>query len=135
MNDLSEIKKQCQMIIQKAIRSLAAAQRNMDAGDYDFASSRAYYTAFYALQAVLLTKNLSFAKHSGVISAFNQYFVKTGVFPKKFSKLLTRLFRERQVGDYDFDISITKNDTQEDIEAAETILNAISKYLADKKFI
>lgn len=82
-------------------RSINTAKRNLEEGDYDFASSRAYYAAFYAFQAILLSKNLSFSKHSGVISAFNQYFVKTMLFPKHFSKLISRLFRERQIGDYD----------------------------------
>ncbi len=79
---------------------------------YDFASSRAYYAAFYAMQAILLTKDLSFSKHSGVIAAFNRQFIKTGVFPKEFSKLISRLFRERQTGDYEFDL-ITENEKGE----------------------
>ena len=80
------LKIQCQKIIRKAFRSLITARRNIDEDDYDFGSSRAYYAAFYAVQAAILTKNMSFSKHSGVISAFNQHFVKTGLFPKEFSK-------------------------------------------------
>jgi len=30
-----------------------------------------------------------------------------GIFPKDFSKRIARLFRERQIGDYEFDISIS----------------------------
>jgi uncharacterized protein (UPF0332 family) len=48
MNELPELMKQIQLIIQKAARSLNASQRNLKEGDYDFASSRAYYVAFYA---------------------------------------------------------------------------------------
>jgi len=47
------------------------------------------------------------------------------------SKMMSRLFRERQIGDYDFGTSITEHDAQEDIASAETIVNAISKYLLD----
>lgn len=115
MTELPGLKKQLQLIVQKAVRSINVAQRNINEGDYDFGSSRAYYAALYAMQAILLTKDLSFSKHSAVISAFNQHFVKTKVFPKGFSRLISRLFRERQIGDYDFDLSITESDAQGDI--------------------
>ena len=97
------------LIMDKAIRALASAERQHSDGDYDFASSRAYHVVFYVLEGVLLTKSLSFSKHSGVISAFNLHFVKTGVFPKEFSGLIARLFRERQMADYVFELSISIN--------------------------
>lgn len=131
MNNLSEY----ELMVRKAIRSIDAARRNFDERDYDFASSRAYYAAFYVMQAALLTKGLSFSKHSAVISAFNQHFIKTGVFPKIFSKLISRLFRERQIGDYDFYPSITKEDARENIEAAETIVKEVKNYLNEKKLL
>ena len=68
MSQDNVLKKQMQGMMQKAERSIVAAKRHMQNGDYDFASSRAYYAAFYAIEAILLTKNLAFSKHSGVIS-------------------------------------------------------------------
>ncbi len=106
----------------------------MEEGDYDFASSRAYYAAFYAMEAVLLTKELSYSKHAGVISAFNQHFVKTNTFPKEFSKSISRLFRERQTGDYDFGLSIDEKDAKEDVRTAERIINAIAQYLEQEGY-
>ena len=72
MNNHKQLREQLQLMIGKVFRSIAAAHRNIEEGDYDFASSRAYYAAFYAMEAVLLTKELSYSKHAGVISAFNQ---------------------------------------------------------------
>ena len=129
MIDQAELAIQLQLIIQKANRSIAAAHRHIQEGDYDFASSRAYYTVFYALQATLLTKNLSFSKHAGVISGFNQHFVKTAIFPKEFSKFISRLFRHRQTGDYEFDLSIDVEDARQDIQTAEKMLQSIEVYL------
>ncbi|MBU1599651.1 HEPN domain-containing protein [bacterium] len=37
------------------------------------------YAIFSAARALLATKDLDSSKHSGVISLFNQHFVKTGV--------------------------------------------------------
>lgn len=129
MNNRQQLRDQLQLMIGKAFRSIAAAHRNVQEGDYDFASSRAYYAAFYAMEAVLLTKELSYSKHAGVISAFNQHFVKTDIFPKEFSKSISRLFRERQTGDYDFDLSIDEKDAKEDARIAEKIVNTIIQYL------
>jgi len=129
------IQEQLELIMKKARRSLDAAKRNFDAEDYDFASSRAYYAAFYAVEGILVTKELSFSKHSAVISAFNQHFVKTGGFPKELGKLLARLFRQRQLGDYAFDMAISREDAQRDLDDAKKIIEAIEAYLKQEKFI
>ncbi len=134
MNNHKQLSDQLQLMIRKAFRSIAAARRNIEEGDYDFASSRAYYAAFYAMEAILLTKELSYSKHAGVISAFNQHFVKTDIFPKEFSKSISRLFRERQTGDYDFHLSIDEKDAKEDARIAEEMVNAIAQYLEQKGY-
>ena len=130
MNALSGISEIYLPIIQKAFRSLETAKRDAENEDYDFASSRAYYAVFYAIEAVLLTKSLSFSKHSAVISGFNQHFIKSGIFPKEFSKMISRLFRERQIGDYDFEMSINQEGAQQDIVFAEKIVTTITNYLS-----
>ena len=122
-------KKNARGLLAKATRSLAAARKHMQDADYDFACSRAYYAVFYAIEALLLTKNLTFSKHTAVISAFNEHFLKTGEFPKEFSKLVTRLFRNRQIGDYEFDVSIEKHQAEEDISSAQQIVESVQKYL------
>ena len=71
MNAANLLSAQLAQMLQKAHRSLRAAPYNIHEGDYDFASSRAYYAAFYAIEAILITKNLSLSKHAGVIAAFN----------------------------------------------------------------
>jgi len=128
------LNQQLDLMMNKSRRALASAQRQLDAGDYDFAISRTYYAVFYALEAVLLTKDLSFSKHSGVISSFNRYFVRSGTFPKEFSALLTRLFRDRQMADYEFDLSLSEEETRNAIESSLTILKAIKTYLGSQGF-
>lgn len=63
--------------LERAERSLEAARQLALNGHYDFAASRAYYAAFYAATALLLHKGLEFSKHSGVIAAIHQRFVRT----------------------------------------------------------
>jgi uncharacterized protein (UPF0332 family) len=135
MNNDELLRDQLKTMIEKANRSVASAKRQIEDGDYDFASSRAYYAAFYAMEAILLTKHFVFSKHSAVISAFNQHFIKTSIFSKEFSKLITRLFRERQIGDYEFDLSIGEEEAKEDLKIAERITSAIINYLIKEGYI
>lgn len=135
MKSEDDLNAQIKDMIKKANRSLNASKQHIESGDYDFASSRAYYTVFYAMEATLLTKNLSFSKHGGVIASFNQHFVKIGIFPKEFSKWVARLFRERQTGDYLFELSIEKKDADEDVNISEQILTAIEEHLKSEKFL
>jgi uncharacterized protein (UPF0332 family) len=129
------LKEQLQMMMQKATRSVSAARRLVKEGDYDFGSSRAYYAAFYAMEAILLTKNLSFSKHSAVIGSFNQHFLKTAIFPKEFSRLISRLFRQRHLGDYEFELSIGKDEALENLNYAERIIKNIASFLIEKGFL
>lgn len=71
--DRQVLHRQLVLMLNKATRALSSAQRQLEAEDYDFASSRAYYAVFYSLEAILLTKGLSFSKHSGAINAFNRH--------------------------------------------------------------
>ncbi len=66
------MKEEVEKLIKKGHRSLEVAKEIFNDGHYDFAVSRAYYAVFYLAEAALLSKGLSFSKHSGVIAAFNQ---------------------------------------------------------------
>ena len=116
-------------IILKADRAINSAKKDLDDGDYDFATSRAYYSVFYMLEAVLLTKDLSFSKHSAVISAFNRHFVKEGIFPKYFSKYIKKLMKDRETGDYSFFEAINREEARENIKMAEELVETLKKHL------
>jgi uncharacterized protein (UPF0332 family) len=74
--------------------------RELSARHPNAAVSRAYYAMFHAAEAILLTKNMKFQKHSAVISAFNREFVKTGALPAPMTKWLQKGFIYRTQGDY-----------------------------------
>ena len=56
-------------LVEKAKKYLKSAEILLKEGDYE-SSVKTYYAMFYCAQAMLLTKNLSFSSHKGVISAF-----------------------------------------------------------------
>lgn len=118
-------------MIKKSSRSLQASRLLFEHNNFEAASSTAYYAVFHILQAVLLTKNLFFAKHSGVISAFSKYFIKEGGFPKDFGRKIKDLRKDREIGDYDYFCHISSEQAAADLKNAEEITKAIKKYLLD----
>lgn len=81
--------------IERAEQSVGAARELASGGYCDFAASRAYYAAFYAATAVLLSEGLELNKHSAVIASIHQRFVKTGKLDKEHGKTLNWLFELR----------------------------------------
>jgi len=55
---------------------------------------------FYSVNGLLLSKNLSSSKHSGIRSLFNKEFVNKGLIDKKLGKFYSKMFAERQECDY-----------------------------------
>lgn len=127
-NDPALIKKLGTMMA-KARKSFVLAQEHHAKGLYDEAASRAYYAVFHAMQAVLLTKELAFSKHSGVKEGFNREFIHAGTFPKEFHAIMERLFRDRNIGDYSYDKSVDAEESERDIRDAEKVLKAIAGHL------
>ena len=95
-------------------RDLDAARSNLNAGYYHIVVSRSYYAMFYAANALLSSKDITRSKHSGVLSAFGEFFVKTGLIETQYAKMFGNAFTARLVSDYDV-ITTTDKSTAEDI--------------------
>src|SRR3972149_6614087 len=111
--------------LQRAEHSLQAARQLASGGYDDFAASRAYYAAFYAALAVLLSEGLEVSKHSAVIASIHQRYVKTGKLEKEQGKSLNWLFELRGVGDYGGTTHVSAEEVKQAIEAAEKFLESI----------
>ncbi|MFA6471802.1 MAG: HEPN domain-containing protein [Candidatus Latescibacterota bacterium] len=116
-------------MLAKARDKIDTARIMLENGKFDDVVSRSYYAVFHTISAALYSKGLSFSTHSQVIGAFNREFVKNGVFPPSFTKMIKLMFNERQTGDYDFDSWIDEQTARESLENAETIVAGIEKYL------
>ena len=94
--------KEIKSLMKRAEKYLRSAKMLLEEGDYESSVSRTYYAMFYSAQAILLTKNVSFSSHKGVISAFGEHFIKTDILPKEMGRELNRAFEKRQIGDYEY---------------------------------
>lgn len=112
-----------------AKRMLEAAQLMLDNDFYASAVNRAYYAVFYAANALLATKRMARNKHSGVISAFRQYFVKTGLIANEHSDAYGKLMDHRHGGDYDLVPLVDEAQVRDDLEDARKFVEHVQEWL------
>jgi uncharacterized protein (UPF0332 family) len=127
--------REIESLIKRAAKYLKTAESLLKEGDYESSVSRTYYAMFYCAQAALLTISLSFSSHAGVISAFGEHFVKTGLFPKKMSKELNRAFEKRQISDYSHTFTISEEESSQMLANGREFLEEVVQHLKKKKMI
>ena len=84
---------------------------------------------FYAVEALLLSRDLSFSKHSAVISAFGKDYIKTGVFEARFHRYIMDAFDLRNAGDYGSMHAVNSEKAQQTINEARELYGVINQYL------
>lgn len=127
--------REIESLIKRAAKYLKTAESLLEEGDYESSVSRTYYAMFYCAQAALLTISLSFSSHAGVISAFGEHFVKTGIFPKKMSKELNRAFEKRQISDYSHTFIISEQESSQMLANGKEFVEEIVQHLKKQKMI
>ncbi len=111
--------------LERARESLEEAKLLFDRGHINTYVNRLYYACFYAVSAMLLTKGLSSAKHSGIRSFFHQNFVKTGRLDKSLGQIYDKLYDNRQKSDYADLINFEAHEVNEWYDEAEKIVQKI----------
>lgn len=100
-------------LIEKAHLAIAAAERELQAGDVGLASNRVYYACFYAASAVLLKEGKQFVKHSGLRAALHRHLTATGRLSREMARFFDKAFAERQEADYnaliEMDAAVVEN--------------------------
>lgn len=119
-------------MLARAADKLTVAQLLLENSAWEDAASRAYYAAFHAISALLFASGKSYSSHAQLIGAFNRDFVKTQVFQRDFTAILTRLFEDRQSGDHDVFAAITEQEARRDVDDAQRIVESIQQYLANE---
>ena len=99
---------------------------------YKAANNRAYYAIFHAIRSVLALEPIDFKKHKDVIAYFNQYYVKTGKFPKQMGRRIARANQVREDSDYDDAFVVDSNNTMVQIETAKELLKLVEEYINSK---
>lgn len=128
------MREKIEALIKRADGGLESAKLLVNNGYNDASVSRSYYAMFYAAEAVLLTKNLKFSSHKGVISLFGQFFIKTGIFSPELSRDLSKAFDERLTVDYSFKSEITQEIAESAIVRGENFIGRMKAYLLEEGY-
>ena len=94
--------------------------------------NRLYYSVYYAVIALLLSKNLKPTTYRGAKSNFTQYFIKEGIIPIELGKIYSQLFTWRQKGDYDDLFDFDKEKVEPYFKPVKQILELIENGLKEK---
>lgn len=86
--------------LDRAKETLEDAQLLIESKRWNSAINRLYYSAFYAVIALLLNENHKTTTHNGVKSIFSEQFIKKNIISQEFGKRYSQLFTWRQKGDY-----------------------------------
>ena len=115
--------------LERAKASLQAAKVLLASDLLDDATSRAYYGAFHAATALLLSRDLSIGRQAGVLRAISLNFVKTGSLPKAYGRDLSWLAELRQIADYGEMRHVTTEEAERAIQATEQFLHQVQEIL------
>jgi uncharacterized protein (UPF0332 family) len=118
-----------QSYLAKARDKSRVARELCDRGDWDDSISRAYYAAFHAAQAALLTEGQRPDTHRGVVVLFALLLVKTGKLDRRWGKFLANLKDDREASDYDPLSYLDEATARRAVIEAEEFVAAIEQYV------
>jgi uncharacterized protein (UPF0332 family) len=121
--------------MQTAREMLGVARENLNNHHNNSACNRSYYAVFYAASALLYSKGMTYGKHSAVLAAFRQHFIKTGEFDKKWSESYEFIMDSRHSADYDLYDTLDREDTLIVLRKAEEFVEEVTKWLQKQNLL
>ena len=115
-------------LLARSRTELDASRVLASAGLVDQAISRAYYGAFYAAEAALMSLGETRSKHSGVVAAIGRLVVREGGFEERLGGELRRLFELRNVADYSW-LDTPGQASDEPIAAAQRFVEGVERWI------
>lgn len=113
----------------RAYETFDDAQLLADNNKWNSAINRLYYAAFYAVSALIISKNFDSHTHNGVKTKFSELFIKTGKMDKEQGKIYSQLFTWRQKGDYDDLFDFDRETVFPYIEKVKTLIGEVAKLI------
>ncbi|WP_370860609.1 HEPN domain-containing protein [Parabacteroides faecis] len=117
--------------LQNAKDTLQEITVHIEHGFWNTATNRMYYACYYAVAALLLKKGISVKTHSGVRQAFGKEFVASGQVSKEQARFFSILYDNRQTGDYDDYIMMTRDKVEELYPQAIVFIDSLEKLILE----
>ena len=119
----------------RAKEELQTAELLLRNADFRSSINRSYYSIFHAIRAVNALDGFDSSKHSGVISHFNQEYVKTGLFEKEVSKIIRNASELREQADYEDFYEASQEEAVDVFEQATRFISVVEVYLREKAIL
>jgi uncharacterized protein (UPF0332 family) len=123
------------LYMKNAQEMLDVAEELFRNNHYNSVCNRAYYGIFYAASALLYSKGKSYGKHSAVLAAFRQYFIKTGELDKKWSDDYEFIMDSRHTADYVLYDTLEKEDVVIVLAKANEFVEEVKKWLLERDLL
>lgn len=118
--------------LEKVDKTWMQIDTQIQAGLWDMAANRLYYSLFHAVSALLIFDHHEVGTHRGAVNKFSLFYVKTGIFTKDDGRLYSRLQQLREDGDYNCSIDVEQEEVEEKIESTRQLIEKIKQYIAEK---
>lgn len=115
--------------LENALSTLEIARFCMEKKHYRDSINRCYYSAFYAVKAVLALERIDFKRHKDVVGYFNKQYVAIDIFSKDLGKKLGNLQQLREKSDYNDFYIASVGEAEEQMQATEYIVESVIDYL------
>jgi uncharacterized protein len=115
--------------IQRAYETLDEALLLFTAGHLNTYVNRLYYAGFYALYALLLTKNISTSKHTHLRSLLHRDYVKSGLISVDMGRHFDLLFDSRQEGDYADFVTFNKDEVEPWLDRTKSFVTHVEQMI------
>lgn len=115
--------------IQRAFETLNEAELLLSGMFTVGVVNRIYYACFYAVSALLASEGHSSSKHSGVMSLFDQHWVKPGRVTREIGAFYHLIFERRHKGDYEDGIFFDRKDVEGWLAEARSLVEFVADWL------
>ena len=119
----------------RAKEELSTAELLLHNTNFRSSINRSYYAIFHAIRAINALDGFDSSKHSGVISHFNQEYVRTGIFQKEASKIIRNASELREQADYEDFYEATQEEASDVFDQASLFIATVEKYLRDQSIL
>jgi uncharacterized protein (UPF0332 family) len=128
-------RREVRLYIRNAHEMLEVAALNLSEDFHGSAVNRAYYAIFYAANALLVTQGLARSKHSGVIAAFRERFVRTGLIEVEYSDVYGRVMENRHVSDYEIEVPVERQVAAKALEDAHRFVERSEQFFRQEGWL
>lgn len=115
--------------LKKSDTVLKEAKSLIEDDYWEGAITRLYYSAFHALSALMLHRDIRIKSHVGAKAMFELHFVKTGEVDKEWSKFYTKFFENRNDSDYEDFAVFTREDVMPLLPETEEFIAVIKRLI------